>query len=297
MNTNKRISVGTHSGIFHQDEVVAVALLSILHNSNVKVKRSRDPIILNTCDYLVDVGGGEFDHHMPGGNGCRENNTPYASAGLVWKKYSHDILKSCDCPEHLINDVAIRVDKNIIEPVDKIDNDYMASSLFDFIPFFIPNWNEDFTKADIRFNDALALTREILINSIRKEIVNEDSDHIMMDLLSRHNLQSHILEIPSQFIDWKPKVIKYNTLADIPVDFVVFPYSAGGYAAQAVPPSLVHHFEQRIPFPRHWAGLTSTLPEVSGVDTATFCHNNLFFARAETKEDVYKLCQIALTQY
>ena len=95
MNTKEKIIVGPHSGIFHQNDVVAVALISILHGRNVKVIRTHDPLLLATCDYVVDVGGGEFDHDMPGGNGVREGAIPsshYASAGLVWKKYSDDIL-------------------------------------------------------------------------------------------------------------------------------------------------------------------------------------------------------------
>lgn len=297
MNTKKKITIGTHSGIFHQDDVVAVALLSILHGNNVTVKRTRDPNILATCDYVVDVGGGELDHHMPGGNGKREGTIPssnYASAGLVWKKYSDDILTVCGCPAELIYDVAKKVDENIIEDVDKIDNGWIATSLFDFISLYIPNWDEDFSKVDNQFNKALSLTVKILSTAIKKEIANAASDNLMLGLLLDHPRRSHILEIPNQYIDWKPRVVEYNSIPFTYIDFVVFPYPTGGYAAQAVPPCLDEPFKQRIPFPCEWAGLTTTLPEVSGVKTATFCHNNLFFVRAETKEDVIKLCEIAI---
>ena len=296
MNTNK-IIIGTHNGIFHQDDVVAVALLSILHGNNITVKRTRDVNILSTCDYVVDVGGGELDHHLPGGNGVRENNIPYASAGLVWKKYSYDILKAFDCPDKLIYEVAKKVDKNIIEDVDKIDNGRLATSVFDFILLYIPNWNEDFSKIDNHFNKILTLTVKILSMAIKKEIANTASDNLIIDLLNNHPHRSHILEIPNQYIDWKPQIIEHNTFPLTSIDFVVFPYPIGGYAAQSVPPSHDKPFEQRIPFPREWAGLTTTLPEVSGIKTATFCHNNLFFVRAETKEDVYKLCEIAIYKF
>lgn len=152
MNTKKKITIGTHNDIFHQNDVVAVALLSIIHGNNVTVKRTRDPNILVTCDYVVDVGGGEFDHHMPGKNGVRENSTPYASSGLVWEKFAYDILEALGCPGNSFYDAKKRVDEKIIEPVDKIDNGYMDNSIFAFIPLFIPNWDEDFSNVDNQFN-------------------------------------------------------------------------------------------------------------------------------------------------
>lgn len=297
MNTKNMITVGTHNGIFHQDEVVAIALIYLLYGDTVTVKRTRNPKILSRCDLVVDVGGGEFDHHMPGGNGVRANNIPYASAGLIWRHIGQNVLKKYGCPNDILYEAFNSVDKNIIQPVDKIDNGISASSLFDYIPVYIPNWNEDFNEVDNRFNDVLSLTTRILTTAIRKEIANISSDSLLLDLLYQHKTRSHVLEIPNQYIDWKARIIEYNTFSNLPIDFVVFPYPTGGYAAQAVPPSFEESFKQRIPFPRDWAGLTTTLPEVSGVKTATFCHNNLFFVRAETKEDVIELCKIAIDQY
>lgn len=294
MKTNNIITVGTHNGIFHQDEVVTVALLSILHDNKIVVKRTRDINILCACDYVVDVGGGDFDHHMSGGNGIRKNTTPYASAGLVWKRFSKEILTIYNCPEKLICDISERIDENIIEDVDKIDNGILAHSLFDFVPLYIPNWDEDFNKVDKSFNQALTLTIQILSTAIQKEIASARSCMLLEELIENNN--SHVLEIPSQYIDWKTSVIKANNTKYTSIDFVIFPYPNGGYAAQAVPPSINEPFKQRVPFPKEWAGLTTTLPKVSGIDTATFCHNNLFFARADTKEDVIKLCDIAISK-
>ena len=295
----EKISIGTHNGIFHQDEVVAIALLSIIHGISLNVRRTRDPEILATCDYVVDIGGGEFDHHMPGKNGFRKSNSStkpiaYASAGLVWKKYSHDILKIMECPEALLDNVSMRVDENIIKPVDMIDDGLPAFSLFDFIPQYIPNWDKDFTTVDKQFKKALTLTRKILKTAIKKEIANAKSDEIIQICIDTKAPHSSILEVPNQYINWKPLVIQHNKFPMDLIYFVVFPYPDSGYAAQAVPPSLERQLEQLIPFPSEWAGLTSALPKISGVETATFCHNNLFFVRADTKEDVIRLCEIAI---
>ena len=295
MNTKKVITVGTHNGIFHQDEVVAVALLFTLYGDCISVKRTRNLRVLNNCDIVVDVGGGEFDHHLPGGNGIRKSGTPYASAGLVWKSFGKNILSKFGCTDKLLSNTFNAVDRNIIENVDKIDNGIMTSSLFDYISIYNPSSNESPDELDERFSKVLDVTIKILSTAIKKEIENVNSDSILTSLIESCN--SRILEIPSQYTNWRQLVTLYNTFPKHNIDFVVFPYPTGGYAAQSVPPSMAEPFKQRVPFPSTWAGLTITLPEVSGIKTAIFCHNNLFFVRAETKEDVYALCKIAIDQH
>ena len=81
---NDMLTIGTHNGIFHADEVVACAILCLINsNSSVQILRSRDYEMLKYCDLCVDIGGGIFDHHQAGFNKTRENGIKYASAGLV----------------------------------------------------------------------------------------------------------------------------------------------------------------------------------------------------------------------
>ena len=143
MYNSKNILIGTHNGIFHYDELIAVALISILHGGNISVIRTREPSTLKFCDIVVDVGGGIYDHHMPGGNGKRESGTPYASAGLVWQAFGDQILKSLGCPKAHLNTCKMRVDKELIEDLDKIDNGIKANSPFEYISYFLPDWDDD----------------------------------------------------------------------------------------------------------------------------------------------------------
>ena len=86
----KRFIIGTHDGIFHADEVVACAILTLFHSSEViEIVRSKEIsyLVEKGVDIFVDVGGGDFDHHQPGGNGKRKNEVSYASAGLVWREF------------------------------------------------------------------------------------------------------------------------------------------------------------------------------------------------------------------
>ena len=91
--TKKTITIGTHNGLFHCDEVVACALLSMFIQNlygeevDINIIRTRDPSILEKCDICVDIGEGKYDHHYTGFNEKRdgENGEMYASAGLVFK--------------------------------------------------------------------------------------------------------------------------------------------------------------------------------------------------------------------
>ena len=86
---NNILNIGTHNGIFHSDEVVACAILCLIHsNISVQILRSREVEFLNQCDICVDIGGGEFDHHK-----TRENGIKYASAGLVWKGFGKQLIE------------------------------------------------------------------------------------------------------------------------------------------------------------------------------------------------------------
>jgi uncharacterized UPF0160 family protein len=90
-----KLTVVTHNGRFHTDDVFAVAVLELVFEKshNIEIIRTRDEKIIKTADIVVDVGGeynpekNKFDHHQLGGAGTHDNKIPMASVGLVWKKY------------------------------------------------------------------------------------------------------------------------------------------------------------------------------------------------------------------
>ena len=66
------VKLGTHSGPFHCDEILALAMLRKLPEyQNAELIRSRDPSLLGNCDIVFDVGGEfdpvrhRYDHHQP----------------------------------------------------------------------------------------------------------------------------------------------------------------------------------------------------------------------------------------
>lgn len=305
----KRFIIGTHDGVFHSDEVVACAILSLLHyDEEIEIVRSKDiPYLIERgCDIFVDVGGGSFDHHQPAGNGKRENGVPYASAGLVWKKYGKKLVHKCfyelypTYDASIISHVFEEIDENMIQEVDKEDNGISTYvHTFSFIPSFLPVYNSQHSSFDKGFYLALDVAIKILKYSIFESIGKANAQKIISSMINQNELiNNHILEIPSQSFPWLEPVCFYNDT--IPyhgnssqIYFVIFPYPSGGWAAQCVPPTLGKKFEQKVPFPKEWAGQTDKLSEISGVKDATFCHNGCFFVRAKSKKGVISLCDKA----
>ena len=86
------ITIATHNGNFHADDVFSIAALKNIFPA-FNLVRTRDLEVIGKADVVIDVGGiydpetGRFDHHQRGGAGERENGIPYSSFGLVWKKY------------------------------------------------------------------------------------------------------------------------------------------------------------------------------------------------------------------
>ncbi len=317
--------IGTHNGIFHADEVVAIAILCLLYEDyEIIIVRTRDAETLALCDICVDVGEGKYDHHQRGFDLYRENNVLYASAGLVWEGYGKKIVKKyleAYFPE--MSDFCLKIwkefDEKVIIPIDLEDNgkngikkgekdkkDKKESEgenrnkehCFSYITIFRPLWNEENPDFEVSFLEVLHVTISILKRQLLNLIANYDVESFLKERWKDERYFSdNILEIPSQTTPWLKSVVKFNMTASDEkeiVNFVIFKYPDGGWAAQCVPPSLEEENEQRIPFPKEWAGQTTELANICKVKGAIRCHNNRFFIRAQTRNDIIKMCKLAV---
>ena len=299
-NTKCTMNFGTHNGIFHCDEVVGIAILEIAHmNADAYVVRTRNIDELNKLDIVIDIGGGMFDHHMVGFNVYRPTGEKCASAGLIWKEFAEKAIRnvmtekgiSIDADE--IKVIKEQIDREVIIPVDMEDNgEEVSNHTFSFIPKFLPSWMEV-----SNYDDAFGRV-EAIVFGILKEIIKDKVVRVATkkEFQKRYDcINDGILEIPAQTMPWLEEVVSYNQTHNYNVKFVIFPYPAGGWAAQSVPPSIEKKFEQLVSFPKEWAGGNEqTLPVISGIQDATFCHNGCFFARAKTKESIIEMCRIAM---
>lgn len=97
------ITIQTHDGRFHTDDVGAVSLLTSYYakkDTQVNLIRSRDLTLLENADILVDVGGiydpctHRYDHHQEDCNEVFQEGftIPLSSIGMVWKHFGQEIL-------------------------------------------------------------------------------------------------------------------------------------------------------------------------------------------------------------
>lgn len=93
--------IGTHNGVFHADEALAIAMLQRVFPVT-EIIRTRDVSVLKTLDLLCDVGAEfdasrlRFDHHQRGFQtyfGDRRN-TVLSSAGLIYSFYGQKAIES-----------------------------------------------------------------------------------------------------------------------------------------------------------------------------------------------------------
>jgi uncharacterized UPF0160 family protein len=289
--TKKKILL-THSGTFHADDIFATAMLTILLDGKVKIVRSRDNALLESADYVYDVGGvydparNRFDHHQPGGAGARENGIQYAACGLVWKTYGEKICGSLE--------VAKRIDERLVQAIDANDN---GMSLFNVVgdagPYtiqdmfysFRPSWKES-ENYDEAFMDLV----EIAINVLHREVTRtrdmlEAEIKVKVDYEKAVDKRIIILE---QNYPWGEFLMQFPE----PI-YAVF-FKAGLWRAEGVRKEKFN-VAIRHDFPSTWGGLRDgALAEVTGVPDAVFCHRGLFLAVAKSKEGVLKLAEMAL---
>jgi len=244
---------------------------------------------------------------MAGKLQTRANGIPYSSAGLIWRDFGIEILKKLynTNDSHILFNILRNIDYMLIQPVDKKDNGIEAISPISFVDSYLPLWTDENENYDEAFMQVVNVTKEIVNKMILQEIAEEKANEIISRSLNISKAEkSNILFIPKQTMPWKNIVLKHNSTQEIYndnnkhiIDFVVFPYPDGGYAAQCVPKTYSDIFSKRIPFPEEWCGELMNLPSISGISDAIFCHVNGFFIRAKTKESIIKLCNKATEIY
>jgi uncharacterized UPF0160 family protein len=293
---NKK-KVAVHDGHFHADDVFAVAILAIYLNNNIKIFRTRDSSIYEKMDYLLDVGReydpikNKFDHHQEGSL-KRDNNIPYASAGLVWKEFGEKISGS--------KEVFDLIDKTIIQDIDAADNGFdshgenangVQSYLFeDYVLSLNSTWTENDKNQDKNFIQAVSVVKDMLCREIKQaQDYFEAKDKIMAIYNKTENKKIIILD------DNYPWTKVFDDLVE--PFFVIRPVRGG----QAWNVSCVKvkgkKFVNRASLPKDWAGkIDADLANITGVSDALFCHKELFICSARSKEGAIKLAELALQE-
>ena len=292
---DKKIKIITHSGHFHIDELLAVATLDLLLGGNYTLIRTRDPEVVETGDYVVDVGGkyipedNKFDHHQEGGAGARENGIQYSSFGLVWKKFGAEVCGSTE--------VADIIDKKIATYVDAQDNGvdtYRAIDSIDIytlpkaIKIFRPLFEEDLDM-DEGFGEAFKFVKRILEREILKGKKYIATKGVVEE--------AYLKATDKRIIILEKYVPAVDLIGSYPetLFFLAPRIENGTWTVHAVAKDR-NTFSARKAFPEQWSGkIDESLVEVTGVDDAKFCHRSgEFICIAGSREGALKLAKLAV---
>lgn len=286
--------VVTHNGPFHVDDVFAVATLDLYFDGGYELVRTRDARTIKSADYVLDVGKvydvgkKRFDHHQEGGAGER-NGVPYSSIGLIWKEAGEVVCGS--------QDVADKVEAKFIFAVDAMDNgvdvipknhlDVHLAHLHDVIKSFQPPWDSE-KSFDEGFSEALEFAKGFLGRTIDKT-----RSRLLAEIKVRE-VYEHAKD--KQIIVFERYYPVNEILLDYPEPlYMVYPGSEGSNWYVKACKAGVDTFENRKDLPSEWGGKEEKeLARITGVHDATFCHNALWIAAADSKAGAVALAKIAV---
>ncbi|MBI2065495.1 MAG: MYG1 family protein [Candidatus Zambryskibacteria bacterium] len=286
----------THDSSFHADDVFAVAVL-LLVVTDAKIVRSRDQAEIDSADYVVDVGmiydpsGNKFDHHQPGGAGERTNGVPYASFGLVWKKFGEKLSGGKRQAEIIENKLVQAIDgfDNGVATEKDLFKDVRSYTIGDFFNSYLTDQEDNPDDLYRIFLNNVEIAKGILGREIIRAKNEVEAENIFNELYE-HSQDKRVIEVPKENLGWLHIATKYPELL-----YIVYPRQNGTWGIKAVPDENKPHGYQRKKLPVEWAGKRDEeFQKITGVSDAIFAHKALFTAGAKSREGALKLAEIAL---
>ena len=299
--SNKKI-IATHSGKYHTDDLFAVATLQVLlGHENTKVIRTRDPKEIKEADYVVDVGGildpdnNMFDHHQSDDTGSHENGIPYASFGLVWKKFGQKLAGS-------VREAKV-VDEKLVQPIDANDNGYSLYTLTKektypytlqaMLSSFMPTFDETKSHDEV-FQELLPIVRKILEREIfLAKLYVKGEDYVRQAYKESEDKQLIVLD--KQDLSGRELIGSILCEYPEPIYAIFFKPEDNVWQLLAVKKEK-GTFESRKRLPESWGGTKTEkeLEELTGFSGVVFVHNNGFMAVAKSKETAVALAKKSL---
>ncbi|MGH4120133.1 MYG1 family protein [Clostridium sp.] len=289
-------TLGTHSGKFHADDVMATAILRLLLG-DIKVTRTRDENILSGLDFVYDIGLGEFDHHQLNKE-IRENNVPYAACGLVWREFGLRVIQkfNSEFDEDDIISIFDYVDKNILQGIDATDNgidiksEIRVATISDIIQSFNPAWDSTSSK-DEAFEEAVGYATEIIKRIISRQVSVIKARVIVNEAFQNRDIKEIV--VLKNGCPWLQQLLKIDV--NIEVLFVISPDDNNvEYKIQTVKKT-PDTFEARKDLLESIRGKSSEeINSIIKIDDAIFCHKAGFIASAKSVESALKIAELSI---
>ena len=305
------LSLVTHSGKFHCDDVFAYAVLRLAlglgaANADHTFTRTRKPEPIAAGSIVWDVGSvfdaatNRFDHHQRGAP-VRPDGTPYSSAGLIWQSYGERAVAAClpaGSPHAAA--VAAELDRTLIRRIDELDNGISGAGAVQDDPFglaalvsdFNPAWDTPGasgpTAGDTAFLAASTYAEGVLRR--RVGIVRARLAAAAAVLAAHRASEDPRILVLDRGMPWRSAVFEH----DLPVLFAISPASNGNWMVDTMPPE-PGSFAQRLPLPEAWAGLQDAdLAQASGIPDAVFVHLRRFVGAARSRAGALAMAEKAL---
>lgn len=289
-------TLGTHSGKFHADDVMATAILRLLLG-DIKVTRTRDENILGKLDLVYDISLGEFDHHQLNKE-IRENNIPYAACGLVWREFGSRVIQKFNSQfeENDIISIFDHVDKHLVQGIDATDNgieiksEIKVTSISDIIQNFNPTWDSNDSKDDA-FEEAVQYATEVLKRIISRQVSVIKARGIVNEAFQNRNISE--IMVLKYGCPWLQQLLKIDLNNE--VLFVISPGDNNEeYKIQTVKKT-VDTFEARKDILESIRGKSSEeINSIIKIDDAIFCHKAGFIASTKSLESALKIAELSL---
>ena len=147
--------------------------------------------------------------------------------------------------------------------------------------------------------EAVSVAGLILENKFERYRGNERADRRVEEILEEHRQavtsgkrdseDAKILILP-EFVPCQKR------LSETEIAFVIFPSNRGGYCIQ--PQKKEYSMNYKCSFPAEWLGLENEeLEQVTGLQSAGFCHKGGFLMTVGMLEDAVKACRISMELY
>ena len=288
------VDVVVHDGLFHADETLACALLSIL--IPFRVERTRDVPTIKAADIVLDVGTEydshtlRFDHHQfkeaerdKHPEGFRKNGgVPYSSCGLIWKHFGKDIARRMDCPEDLVPQLVAEIDSTVIQGIDATDcgyfkalpvTDFTKVNLIDLSAMVkMTNADDIYSgEQDERFNENINYF-EIWFRYVFKSTINRLKLKAEVNSLMDQQ-QGDMLVMPKSY-PWEQV---YWERGDRHYKLVVFNSKPGQWMIRSTAVSAQELKKSAYPLPEDWRGLKDKERKLGPCDLV-FTHATGFLA-------------------
>lgn len=313
--------IWTHSGVFHADDVFALAVMQMMYRlsgggSNMaKIIRSRTRPEKFT--HAIDVGGeydpyvGMYDHHQATGR-LRPNGVKYAAVGLIWDAVGHhliDLIIGRNAGEY---GFTARDKGKIFDEVDAFfttidahDNGQdelngltKAHTIFDVIKNFYPLKSDlDYWEEDAAFYNALGFAEQYLMTFIKSSMKRISfsqyvKTRIAITLAGATTEDCKLVMVLEKAGPFLATVNEDFEKCE-PIKVVVYPGKSDDtdmWYIRTMPGSLTDQQCSKCPAPEEWRGCSiDELKTLTGVETVTFIHPAGFLGGCITKEDALKL--------